>query len=183
MQPYAKHHAVIFGTLPTVYALTPNIKAAPTVLVGITVQKDCVELSYFIEKKDWLCDFSYRASRFVRQDFLWEQNCLECFVAHADGYLEMNVSFDGAYNLYYFDGYRTPNVMPPVCDTKATLALKYSHLDNFLVRHISLQLNDARTPTQINPTVILYQHKQPIYYAVHHATPPDFHNQRYWIDV
>lgn len=53
----------------------------------------------------------------MRQDYLWQADCFECFIAkdsQADSpYLEVNLATNGEFNLYYFDSYRTPNVLPP----------------------------------------------------------------------
>lgn len=75
-------------------------------------------------------------------DYLWEETCLECFIAgsEVDGskinnedivasdqtephkiplqqttaYIEINASPDGRYALYQFESYRNPAVLPPV---------------------------------------------------------------------
>lgn len=53
----------------------------------------------------------------LQQDFLWQHSCYELFLAFDNAkdspYLEINVSPSGAFNLYHFDGYRTPQQMPP----------------------------------------------------------------------
>ncbi|TXD96463.1 hypothetical protein ES754_09995 [Psychrobacter frigidicola] len=59
-------------------------------------------------------------------DYLWEQTCLECFIAgsnlvldevkktnEAKSYIEINASPNGRYALYYFENYRTPPTLPP----------------------------------------------------------------------
>ncbi|MFW2177655.1 MULTISPECIES: hypothetical protein [unclassified Moraxella] len=59
--------------------------------------------------------------RELRQDYLWEKTCFECFISgdspiedRANSpYLEINLAPQGAFNLYYFDSYRTPSQMPP----------------------------------------------------------------------
>ncbi len=53
----------------------------------------------------------------LRHDFLWRNTCYEVFIA-ADNqpdtpYMELNFSPDGRFNLYWFDGYRTPDISPP----------------------------------------------------------------------
>lgn len=52
-----------------------------------------------------------------RKDYLWEDTCFECFISHHyqknAPYIEINISPTGAFNLYYFDGYRNPQQMPP----------------------------------------------------------------------
>lgn len=55
--------------------------------------------------------------RVMRQDYLWQADCFECFIAkdsEADSqYLEVNLATNGEFNLYYFDSYRAPNALPP----------------------------------------------------------------------
>ena len=55
--------------------------------------------------------------RVMRQDYLWQADCFECFIAkdsQADSpYLEVNLATNGEFNIYYFDSYRTPNALPP----------------------------------------------------------------------
>ena len=53
-------------------------------------------------------------------DYLWEQTCLECFIAgknlsaDATGYIEINASPSGRYALYHFSDYRQPDSLPPM---------------------------------------------------------------------
>ncbi|HCN15648.1 MAG TPA: hypothetical protein DIS69_06235, partial [Moraxellaceae bacterium] len=55
--------------------------------------------------------------RVMRQDYLWQADCFECFIAKDSQanspYLEVNLATNGEFNLYYFDSYRTPNALPP----------------------------------------------------------------------
>lgn len=55
--------------------------------------------------------------RVMRQDYLWQADCFECFIAKDSQanspYLEVNLATNGEFNLYYFDSYRTPNTLPP----------------------------------------------------------------------
>lgn len=59
-------------------------------------------------------------------DYLWEETCLECFVAGnlvndkdiaqadpTESYIEVNASPDGRYALYQFERYRHPSKLPP----------------------------------------------------------------------
>ncbi|KRG32942.1 hypothetical protein [Psychrobacter sp. P11G3] len=70
-------------------------------------------------------------------DYLWEETCLECFIAgsevngskinnedvvaphkiplqQANAYIEINASPDGRYAVYQFENYRNPSILPPV---------------------------------------------------------------------
>lgn len=59
-------------------------------------------------------------------DYLWEETCLECFIAgdtssdkditeiqDAESYIEINTNPDGRYALYKFKSYRKPATLPP----------------------------------------------------------------------
>ncbi len=49
-------------------------------------------------------------------DYLWQQTCLECFIAvtSSENYVEINVSPSGNYALYQFQDYREPSILPPM---------------------------------------------------------------------
>ena len=54
-------------------------------------------------------------------DYLWEETCLECFIAgrlindHKTApYIEINTNPDGRYALYQFESYRNPATLPPI---------------------------------------------------------------------
>ncbi|MEK6219067.1 MAG: DOMON-like domain-containing protein [Psychrobacter sp.] len=73
----------------------------------------------------------WHADKVGFKDYLWEQTCLECFLAGSlvssrseDSdkslktnmtmpYIEINASPEGQYALYQFDGYRSPTTLPP----------------------------------------------------------------------
>lgn len=198
-----------------------HLPTNPHIHVAISQRVDCLCLSYFIEKKPWLTLDDPLTTQIKRQDNLWEKNCLECFVALSEDseYLEVNVSPNGAYNIYRFDDYRSPKNMPPIQDTLASLWIpialptsittpittstpmtpmpndhsqQASQQTNWHSRHVAIKLGDYRQLYarqnkiarfhQIHPCVILYRDDQPIYYAPHHASPPDFHDRQYWQD-
>lgn len=69
---------------------------------------------------------TWKEARIGFTDYLWEESCLECFIAgsalnqnnddEANGtaaYIEINASPDGRYALYQFDSYRNPATLPP----------------------------------------------------------------------
>lgn len=147
-------------------------------------KKNCLILSYFIEKTPKL-NLSVTNFDNKRADFLWQENCLECFIEY-DGqtdYFESNLALDNRYNLYHFEKYRTPNTLPPKWanfdDIHHVLIQQYDIVHGFYSRHMGL-IGDKESITKINPTVILYQHGMPIFYANRHANPPDFHDKHYW---
>ncbi len=49
-------------------------------------------------------------------DYLWQQTCLECFIAAGSSldYIEINASPSGHYALYQFQNYREPSCLPPM---------------------------------------------------------------------
>lgn len=171
--------------------LTPTIDDAPKICVAFGVQANALQLSFCIQQCDWLTPFRYKGNGMVRQDFLWENNCLECFFElqnnpNQNGYFEMNFSLNGAFNLYQFENYRTPNHLPPVwakgnvLSTITDISNLYSEYDK--IYHLTITLDGVNNLNigKINPTAILYQNGEPIYYAIKHANPPDFHNKAYW---
>lgn len=179
-----------------IFELNPHIKGCfPKVFVAISQQGMSICLSYFVQKTDWLIFETLTQQKIARQDYLWEQNCLECFFEfnHQKAYLEMNSSPNGRYNFYTFEGYRTPNTMPPKKDNQLTLCYiptKHTHPD-WHIRHIDIILDEyflalthhgqACYLSKYHPTAILYHNQNAIYYAVTHANPPDFHHKDYWI--
>lgn len=181
-----------------IFELTPHCTDdCPNVFVAISQQGMSVCLSYFIQKADWLDFNELTQEKIKRQDYLWEQNCLECFfeLNHQAGYLEMNSSPNGAYNFYRFDDYRTPNTIPPKQDDKLSIVYTPSHTmhDDWHIRHINVMFNEyfmefahhgqvPCTVSKFHPTVILYKNNEPIYYAIKHASPPDFHQKAYWVN-
>lgn len=181
----ALHRQVIWGkaTPPTLhtFALTATKPNAPTISAVASVMGDCLYLSYFIERYDWL-DFKpiYKLSR---ADFLWEKDCLECFFdVGGDDYFEMNFSPDGKCNLYHFDNYRTPDSLPPVWADGMVFVANSEPIADYDVYHLGIKLDNIHKLSihKINPTAILYRDGEPIFYAANHANPPDFHDKNFW---
>lgn len=71
---------------------------------------------------------TWQAEQVGFADYLWEQTCLECFLAsklinsavsinenniQTNPYMEINASPDGRYALYQFADYRNPATLPP----------------------------------------------------------------------
>lgn len=182
-----------FGACYELSASTSPI-TAPKVVVcvsQITPTTNCpnwTQLSFFIEKlPSFSLDVDVPFVNFAQADYLWQDNCLECFLEYdgADAYFEVNMALDGRHNAYRFDGYRTPKVMPPRRAKQSDLfvapyRLSYDDLAGFYVRHLVLMGNKHARPTRIHPTAILYHNGEPIFYAVNHASPPDFHNKDFW---
>ena len=96
-----------------------------------------LELEYFVTLPTESLATQFNWSRWQSEqvgfkDYLWEQTCLECFLAgflisnncsdnsnksndknKTTAYIEINASPDGQYALYEFDSYRSPAILPP----------------------------------------------------------------------
>lgn len=177
---------------------TPANADCPLIQANTTLQSHRLTLNFQIHHKspyDWAV---FDDKNIKHTDFLWEQDCFECFVQIDNkAYFEINASPTGAFALYHFDDYRTPNTMPP----RATKELSFEW-QNIQLNQPTHFLGSGNTPEnatffqsefcylvnlpnlltvyKINPTAILYQNGEPIYYASKHASPPDFHNKAYW---
>ena len=95
-----------------------------------------LELEYFVTLPTGSLATQFNWSRWQPEqvgfkDYLWEQTCLECFLAgflisssskdsdrspNTNGttaYIEINANPNGQYALYEFDSYRSPAILPP----------------------------------------------------------------------
>ncbi|GAA0317833.1 hypothetical protein GCM10009129_14170 [Psychrobacter aestuarii] len=135
-------------------------------------------------------------------DYLWQETCLECFIAPSTDsrYLEINAHPDGRYALYQFEHYRHPSTLPPpalidpIQQTKAQIDWQPdTALDGTLTkagysyqRRFSLPLavlfgaDHAAHPARLHPCVILRFADSYLYFAPKHPMPPDFHDRQYW---
>lgn len=186
----AHHHAFWRGAnvafITHLQKLTPTAEqlptATPSIHVAYSIQGDTLQVSFFVQKCDWL-DFHPATHELNRADFLWENHCLECFFdVGDDGYVEMNFSPDGKFNLYQFTNYRTPDILPPVWTDGTVFVVNGEPMADYDVYHLGIRLDNTPTLSahKINPTAILYHDGQPIFYAINHANPPDFHDKAYW---
>lgn len=179
-----------------------KVMSVPAITASVSVVEGAVQASFVVEKTCHtqdvfvVADASETAKRLSmrRADFLWQQDCFECFIGHMDepAYLEINANTAGEFNSYQFDDYRTPDVMPPVAN-HAYDVQSFVYQDevafcfgfevaNFKATKTATSIDVARL--KINPTVILYPmidgQAVPIYYAYQHAIPPDFHQRSAW---
>lgn len=125
-------------------------------------------------------------------------------------YIEINASPDGRYALYQFNSYRRPATLPPspvLLADKQTYAFIEWHNDptpnkpsqppasEHHTRRFCVPLTQQQTVNsnavpqyylygtairRIHPCVILWFGTTALYFAPQHASPPDFHDQRYW---
>lgn len=183
LNPIAKHSTQAdFPSIVTQVQLQKNVDNAQILLT----------LSYQILAKSTVKLVEFDQSLVKPTDFLWENDCLECFIQLDERrYFEINASPSGAFALYEFDDYRTPNQLPPRATDKLTFIWQNPNCENYKKYNncnshfeFSVILPTNFLPTKINPTAILYQtingKKQPIFYAVNHASLPDFHNKNFW---
>ncbi|OOR85442.1 hypothetical protein B0180_01225 [Moraxella canis] len=167
---------------------------SPKIYAHIAQDRDGIKISFFIEKTTHtqeIFDKHIKSTSMQRADYLWLSDCFECFLANKESaeYIEINFAPDGRYNIYRFDSYRTPDQMPPILDTGHALFMRQiTALDDgyVLAFHIHHHTQALRlSQYQFNLTAILYPtiHSTPlaIYYAVKHASPPDFHDRTYWL--
>lgn len=112
-----------------------------------------------------------------RMDNLWQDTCFECFVGFRANdlnisYLEINAAPHGAYALYRFDDYRTPQ--PPMPFDGAFLW--HTHQNG--VYECSVQL--PYDPQYMMPAAVLNLHGNLHYFAPSHGQTADFHNKAHW---
>lgn len=159
-------------------------------------------------------------------DYLWEESCLECFIAgnilnqdNADSssttaYIEVNASPDGRYALYRFESYRNPATLPPspllLANGRTRANINWIDYTDLQMPSVSVNRSSKSFIAQtlykykrtfgvqihklcsqnfaistvviedIHPCVILWFGETALYFAASHASPPDFHNRRYW---
>ena len=95
----------------------------PTLRLQLTYQIS-VSSQILAHKLHWPV---WQSTRVEFSDYLWEETCLECFIAgdslierettesqQTASYIEINASPDGRYALYNFKSYRNPATLPPV---------------------------------------------------------------------
>lgn len=191
----AIHHTIFGASLDgkeAFYTLQPpdeqqTLASLPTVLCRLSLAAQCLNVTFVVQTLPPSIGIpNFSESLASHTDFLWEQNCLEIFLAdNQSGYYEVNASFGGSFAIYEFDGYRNPATLPPKktdaitfkwrnVDTGSALVYQFSLLFSpqakFLVDDIAL----------VNPCAIFYADTTPLFYAAHHACPPDFHDKKFW---
>ncbi len=83
-----------------------------TAMCQVAVRGGCLELTYSLkgscEQLDGYDRGAFSSSVCERKDHLWEQTCLEAFLADESkkDYWEMNVSLSGDWNIFCFSDYR-----------------------------------------------------------------------------
>ncbi|RYZ83049.1 MAG: hypothetical protein EOP06_20650 [Proteobacteria bacterium] len=119
---------------------------------------------------------SFELASAKRQDGLWQTTCFEAFIRPMTGkaYYEMNFSFDGLWNAYKFDDYRSPAKLVPTDDFRV-IAMKWDAVRfKFSVEvESSKPLGDLAVSLT---TVVAEKTGHKHYFALNHAgSKPDFH--------
>lgn len=146
-----------------------------------------------------LPDFMMTDDPFKRKDFLWEATCLELFIGlpNQTSYLEFNISLDDEWNIYVFEDYRHPDLMPPNRATVPSRLLKRHMLGvkegvwqygmSLSALEKCFQLNsktiDNMDGLMVNLCSVVKVNDQCLYFASAHAEPADFHNQKFWVQI
>jgi hypothetical protein len=122
-----------------------------------------------------------RAEAAMRKDRLWEDTCLECFIAEgaSDGYLEFNLSPAGHWNVYRFDAYRMGMREEP-CFSALPIEIHVQARIMRLSCRIDLSaVGMNRRIVHMAPcAVIRSSDGQKSYWApVHPGSAPDFHRR------
>ena len=178
------------------FAHLDKVVSPPAITASISVAEGAVQVSFIVEKTSASAHLQAQSGELkpIRADYLWQKYCFECFIQRIDeaAYLEMNANLTGEFNIYQFDAYRTPPIMPPMASQDYALQSFVDADDHHLYFAVEISpLFEQGLQTQwlaqglnVNPAVILYPiidgEAVPVYYAHRHATPPDFHHSAYW---
>ena len=178
------------------FAHLDKVVSPPAITASISVAEGAVQVSFVVEKTSASAHLQAQSGELkpIRADYLWQKDCFECFIQRIDeaAYLEMNANLTGEFNIYQFDAYRTPPIMPPMASQDYALQSFVDADDHHLYFAVEISpLFEQGLQTQwlaqglnVNPAVILYPiidgEAVPVYYAHRHATPPDFHHSAYW---
>ena len=178
------------------FAHLDKVVSPPAITASISVAEGAVQVSFIVEKTSASAHLQAQSGELkpIRADYLWQKDCFECFIQRIDeaAYLEMNANLTGEFNIYQFDAYRTPPIMPPMASQDYALQSFVDADDHHLYFAVEISpLFEQGLQTQwlaqglnVNPAVILYPiidgEAVPVYYAHRHATPPDFHHSAYW---
>lgn len=105
---------------------------------------------------------------------LWQQTCFEAFVQLQSGeYFEINLSPNGAWNVYRFDSYRSPQ--PPQEYSGAEL-LESSFTSGKIEARFLIPGSDLKKIKAGLTAVLLLSNTRTTYWATKHSGPkPDFH--------
>ena len=166
----------------------PLMGDIPTIKGSVSSRQNCLEVTFTLTNIPTTLEVAaFDGANTRHSDYLWEQNCLEIFVGDTNThYYEVNASVDGRFAVYEFDSYRHPASLPPQKSTDITFQWHKVQIGSELVYQFSLAFLatskfKVQEITRINPCAILYADHHPIFYAIHHATPPDFHHKAYWV--
>lgn len=123
-----------------------------------------------------------------RHDKLWENTCFEAFlqVGNSKGYLELNISPQGNWNLYRFSRYREG--MAPLVIGHSDISIELRPMvkgrESWAQIDCRLRLPRELIPTRAGLSAIIYETKPVSHWALlHPVAQPDFHDKESFTHV
>ena len=105
---------------------------------------------------------------------LWQQTCFEAFIQTANGvYFEINLSTNGAWNVYRFESYRTPQ--PPQEYAGAELLHSAFTAQNIEARFLIPNADFKNTKVSLTAVLLLSNGRTSYWATKHGKVKPDFH--------
>lgn len=171
-----------FEPVPFSLSITGTVERGANLAIGTPmqiayhIQGDLTSLSFPPQ------EMSQRGNRCANADRLWETTCLEAFIAIPGGdcYWELNLSPNGAWQLYRFQGYRTGMAVETGI---SDLTTQIDHTPTRFNLSVALDLNPldlADQPIELGITAVIATTAGELsYWALHHPGPAaDFHDRR-----
>lgn len=120
--------------------------------------------------------FETEVLNYRRKNNLWENNCLEVFLAtNAEEYFEINLAPEGLWNCYNLKSYRSELIESDIIRLVDVVKQKNKVVFSFDLGEVS--------PTKCNITAIAKNDNLIDYFAINHGKKPDFHCQKNFVDI
>jgi hypothetical protein len=168
----------------TNFVLKPfDLQTAPDITIAGTVQRqnNQLQIQYNIQGDTQSILWPQTANSPNRRFALWEQTCLEFFIAQPDAkpYWEVNLSPSGDWNVYYLSDYRQDL-------TEVAVYNSLPIATNGLSLSASLDLSPIvplAAPIQLSITAVIQtQNTDYSYWAIAHTgQEPDFHRRESFV--
>lgn len=151
----------------------------------LSISSQSIEIEFFIKDQDLriLKPEASEKATILRADELWKTTCFELFMSPVGQteYYEINISPTGAWNAYYFEGYRSPQA--PTATNKVELqelqwtgeSLKAS------LRFQSEGLANLAWDCSLTAVIETTGHQKFYLAASHAGEKPDFHLRKSFI--